>query len=967
MGRVVCSAAAALVVALLGVVSWAPAAPKHPKGEAVPGELIVGFKAGASDKEQEKALQKAGVKVKKRWARIKAELGGADDVRHALKVLADDPAVRYAQPNYRVHADALAPADPSWGQLWGLANTGQTVNGSAGRAGADIDLLSAWDVSTGSPAVTVAVIDTGVDFSHPDLGAALQWTNPGELAGNAVDDDGNGYVDDVHGWDFVNHDADAQDDNQHGTHVTGTIAARAGNGVGVAGIAPGVKVMALKFLDASGSGSDADATSAILYAADEGAQIMSNSWGGADYDQALADAIAYADSKGALFVAAAGNDAADNDSSPHYPSSYGTPNVVSVAATDQNDDKAYFSNFGKQSVDLGAPGVNILSTVPGGGYEYFDGTSMATPHLSGAAALVKSAFPDATAVGIKALLMGTADPITASLVEFSRTKARLDAGRALACSGQPQILLEQPVGGFQVAVNEGLPVTVIATNCASPGATLTVTAAGQAVEMTPRGDGLYTGTFTPSAAGAVTLTATASVGAVAKSVSVGGSAQVNYRSEDAPYAWVDATAGGTNLGITGDDVQAVVNLPFAFSFYGHAVTQAKVGSNGIIGFADDVGGAYNNLDLPHPSAPNGFLAPFWDDLNPSAGGSIWTRTTGTAPDRRFVVEWHGVVHYPQTGNATFEAILEEGTNDVVYQWQDVNFGDAAKDYGAVASIGAENLDASVGEQFSYNTPSLQAYEGRKALRLSMRSAGPPPPPDTTAPAAPTGLVATAGSEQVTLDWADNSEADLSYYRVYRDGVPVATATGSSYTDTGLVAGRAYTYAVSAVDASRNESPPSASVSATPTRAPITVTLAPTATRIVSGSLYSGSLGSLASDDGSRYQVTAAWSGSQYVSDFYASVTLTAPQRATLSELDVDYDVSCTANASLALRVWNWQTSTWQKVDGWTCGTYDIYSWWVSTSPAAYVSASGEVRFGVRATRGGPFRTRTDLVSFTVTY
>jgi hypothetical protein len=529
------------------------------------------------------------------------------------------------------------------------------------------------------------------------------------------------------------------------------------------------------------------------------------------------------------------------------------------------------------------------------------------------------------------------------------------------------VLIEQPTGAFHVAVDEGLPVTVIATDCASPGATLTVSGGGQTVAMTPRGDGLYTGTFTPSAAGAVTLTATASVGAVSKSASVAGSAQVNYRAEDAPYAWVDASAGGTNLGITGDDAQAVVNLPFAFSFYGQPVTQAKVGSNGIIGFADDVGGAYNNLDLPHPSAPNGFLAPFWDDLNPSAGGTIWTKTVGTAPDRRFVVEWRGVVHYPQTGDATFEAILEEGTNDVVYQWQDVNFGDAAKDYGAVASIGAENLDASVGKQFSYNTPSLQAYEGRKALRLSMRLAGPPPPPDTIAPAAPTGLGATAGSEQVALDWADNSEADLAYYRVYRDGVVVATATGSSYTDTGLVAGRAYTYAVSAVDASRNESAPSASVSATPTRAPVSESLAPTATRIVNGSLYSGSVASLANDDGSRYQVTGAWNGSQYVSDFYASVTLTAAQRATLSDLEIDYDVSCSANASLALRVWNWQTSTWQKVDGWTCGTYDVYSWWYAAAAAAYVSSIGEVRFDVRATRGGSFRTRTDLVSFTVTY
>jgi len=274
------------------VVSLAPAAPKPKKGDAVPGELIVAFKPGTSDKEQEKALQKAGVKVKKSWLKIKAKHGSADDVTQALKLLADDPAVRYAEPNYIVAADAVAPNDPSFGQLWGLENTGQTVNGTRGRADADIDLLSAWDVSRGSSSVTVAVIDTGVDFGHPDLGSALRWTNSGEVAGNGVDDDGNGHVDDAHGWDFVNHDNDATDDNDHGTHVTGTIAAQDGNGVGVAGVAPGVRIMPLKFLDAGGYGSDADAVSAILYAVDEGAQILSNSWGGADYDQALGDAIA---------------------------------------------------------------------------------------------------------------------------------------------------------------------------------------------------------------------------------------------------------------------------------------------------------------------------------------------------------------------------------------------------------------------------------------------------------------------------------------------------------------------------------------------------------------------------------------------------------------------------------------------------------------------------------------------------
>jgi len=242
--------------------------------------------------------------------KLKAKHGSADDVTHALKLLADDPSVRYAEPNYVVAADALAPNDPSFGELWGLENSGQNVNGTTGRADADIDLLSAWDVTGGSSAVTVAVIATGVVFGHPDLGSALRWTNTGEVAANGVDDDGNGYVDDVHGWDFVGHDADA------------TIAARAGNVVGVAGIAPGVKIMPLKFLDASGYGSDADAVSAVLYAVDEGAQILSNSPGGADHNQALRDAIAYADARGALVTAAAGNDAVNTDATAHYPSSY---------------------------------------------------------------------------------------------------------------------------------------------------------------------------------------------------------------------------------------------------------------------------------------------------------------------------------------------------------------------------------------------------------------------------------------------------------------------------------------------------------------------------------------------------------------------------------------------------------------------------------------------------------------------
>src|SRR4051812_43848737 len=272
--------------------------------------------------------------------------------------LEDDPRVAYAEPNFVLAADRT-PGDPSFLQLWGLNNTGQSVNGQTGTADADIDAPEAWDVTTGSTAVAVAVIDTGVDFSHPDL-AGSQWINPGEdCAGcrtNGVDDDDNGYVDDWRGWDFVGNDNDPFDENSHGTHVSGTIGATGANGIGVAGVNWNVRIAALRFLDAAGYGDTAEAVKAVLYAAAAGIPITNNSWGGGEYSQALGDAIAEADRKGTLFVAAAGNETTNTDGGAHYPSNYHSPNVISVAATTSRDQLAYFSNFGATSVDLGAPG-----------------------------------------------------------------------------------------------------------------------------------------------------------------------------------------------------------------------------------------------------------------------------------------------------------------------------------------------------------------------------------------------------------------------------------------------------------------------------------------------------------------------------------------------------------------------------------------------------------------------------------
>ncbi len=330
-----------------------------------------------------------------------------------------------------IHQTQATPDDPSYSALWGMENNGQT----GGTPDADIDVAAAWDISTGSSSIVVGVIDTGVDYTHVDLAANI-WTNPGEIAGNGIDDDGNGFVDDVHGYDFINNDGDPMDDHGHGTHVAGTIAAAGDNGRGVVGVNWSSSIMALKFLSGSGRGYLSDAVRAINYATmmrtmyDVNVRITSNSWGGGGYSFAMASSIAASNDAGIMFVAAAGNSRSNNDASPHYPSSYNAPNVVAVAATDHNDNLAWFSSYGATTVDLAAPGVSTYSTVPGNDYDWFSGTSMATPHVSGVAALAWSVAPDASVAEIKNVLLQGTDPL-ASLSGKVLTGGRLNAYNTL--------------------------------------------------------------------------------------------------------------------------------------------------------------------------------------------------------------------------------------------------------------------------------------------------------------------------------------------------------------------------------------------------------------------------------------------------------------------------------------------------------------------------------------------------------
>ncbi|MFN7979545.1 MAG: S8 family serine peptidase [Vicinamibacterales bacterium] len=374
------------------------------------------------------------------WHRVRSR---SLDAGELVRRLSRQPDVEYAEPNYVLYA-FNTPNDPSFGSLWGLFNGGASPGWTAG---ADVKAVSAWDVSTGSKSIVVGVVDTGVDYTHADL-APNMWSAPWaftvNIAGQNI-----ACAAGSHGFNAITRTCDPMDDTNppHGTHTAGTIGASGNNGYGITGVNWNVSLMGLKFIGANGQGLTSDAINAINFAVQakstfasvNGAdvRVLSNSWGGGGFSQALLDAINSANSAGALFVAAAGNSAQNIDASPVYPAAYTAPNVVSVAATDQADGLASFSNYGATNVDLGAPGVGIYSTALNQGYTTLSGTSMATPHVSGAAALVMS-MCSATIAEVKSLLLSSVDPVQ-SLSGKTATGGRLNIARAMSSCAQPLV------------------------------------------------------------------------------------------------------------------------------------------------------------------------------------------------------------------------------------------------------------------------------------------------------------------------------------------------------------------------------------------------------------------------------------------------------------------------------------------------------------------------------------------------
>jgi hypothetical protein len=483
----------------------------------VPDEILVRFRESTSTFSRALVHFQAGTSVVKKFKAVKGlqlvKLPRGMTVHQALKTFGKASEVLYAEPNYIVNTFAT-PDDTRFSELWGLHNTGQT----GGTADADIDAPEAWDLTTGSTNAVVAVIDTGVDYTHQDL-ASNMFRNTADCNADGSDDDGNGYVDDCYGIDTVNNDSDPLDDVGHGTHVAGTIGAVGNNAEGVVGVNWTASILACKFLDANGSGTDAGAIACLDYLAamkDRGVNIVAsnNSWGGGAYSQALRDAIDAQRQRGILFIAAAGNDYSDNETIQTYPCSFYLPNILCVASTSAGDNRSSFSNYGKRIVHLGAPGEGILSTVPSGSYESHSGTSMATPHVTGVVGLINALYPGSDWRAVKNRILTGADA-KSSLIN-TITGRRLNAYGSLTCINSTVLSRLRPLGStLSTAPGTPIELSALHVNCTNPNGNIAVTVSPTSETVTllddgqgndqVSGDGIYAGTWTPLSDGTFTL------------------------------------------------------------------------------------------------------------------------------------------------------------------------------------------------------------------------------------------------------------------------------------------------------------------------------------------------------------------------------------------------------------------------------------------------------------------------------
>lgn len=422
--------------------------------EFVPGEIIVKLKGSAKTMKSQafigKAVSEQSMTLKGSWSGLNMhhfKLGSDAEMKNKIAELQADPDVEYAEPNYILRlspGQAGSEGSMSMEEARGTVGASSTY-GALAQTGAPIQLANAWGAETaGKTPPIVAIIDTGVDFNHEIFtGSGAVWTNTREISGNGIDDDSNGYVDDVRGWNFVANSNSPLDDDNHGTHVAGIVLGSTQDILAFPLAAAKIRIMPLKFLDGMGVGTTSDAVKAIYYAVNNGASVINNSWGGGGYSNSLVDAVAYAYSKRVVFVAAAGNSSLNNDVTPTYPASYSIPGIISVAATTDADGLASYSNYGAATVHLGSPGSSIWSSLPNQSYGRSSGTSMATPFVAGIAAMMVRENPLLSAYQIKELIMQSTQSI-ASLQTKTVTKGRLNAYNSVLAAKATTGVTDQP-------------------------------------------------------------------------------------------------------------------------------------------------------------------------------------------------------------------------------------------------------------------------------------------------------------------------------------------------------------------------------------------------------------------------------------------------------------------------------------------------------------------------------------------
>jgi subtilisin family serine protease len=722
----------ALAVAMLLVAaSGASAAErKNPPSTAEPpaaaDKVLVRFKAKTTEGSISEAHARLGATEVRRFTSVPnlmlVSLPSGRSVRDALAAYRSHPSVEYATPDYQPKV-ARVPNDPYFAHnyLWALQN--------ATTPGADIHAPAAWNLTTGSRNVVVTEIDTGIDYTHPDL-AANMWRNTADCFNDGIDHDHDGYVNDCYGINTFAGNGNPMDDTltggSHGTHLAGIMGAVGNNGVGVVGVNWQVSLMACKAFGHDGTGYDSMVIACLDYVLlmkQRGFNIVAtnNSWGQPAYSPALHDAIVAQMQAGILFVAAATN-GMDEDIAPSYPANDESPNVIAVASTDPNDALSPGSAFGAHTVHLGAPGGEIWSTVIGAGYDIESGTSMATAYVSGVAALLKARNLSWDWRAIKNLILagGDNDPALRNALNDTITGKRLNAYGSMTCASSPIQRRFRPVGAGSVPENIALgtriDLLVLNINCSAPAGPVSVTVQpgdvvirllddGAGTDLAA-GDGLYSGVWVPPNLGDYTLIFPNNDRWEAKVFPA-------YAYSVVPFRW--ETISGANLNLSDDSI-AFISLPFPVVLGNVRFSSVYVDSNGKLNFSTIVESDYQNEPLPDPfQSYNYMVAPFWDDLLPiqNSAQNVYWAVTGAPPNRKFVVEWRNVSRasgcQDLAAQITFQVVFSEGGGDIFFNYADSTFGGpsacAAGDHGALASVGLQ-LVYPIATQVSYDQPKL---------------------------------------------------------------------------------------------------------------------------------------------------------------------------------------------------------------------------------------------------------------------